>query len=32
MSKRAMKGFLGNRKMRRQLMKQFKGADLNKEG
>jgi signal recognition particle subunit SRP54 len=28
MSKRAMKGFLGNRKMRRQLMKQFKGADL----
>lgn len=28
MSKRAMKGFLGNRKMRRQLMKQMKGADL----
>jgi len=33
MSKRAMKGFMGNRKMRRQLMKQFKGADLaSKEG
>jgi signal recognition particle subunit SRP54 len=31
MSKRAMKGFLGNRKMRRQLMKQFKGTDFAKE-
>jgi signal recognition particle subunit SRP54 len=28
MSKRAMKGFMGNRKMRRQLMKQFKAADI----
>ncbi len=28
MSKKAMKGFMGNRKMRRQLMKQFKGADF----
>jgi signal recognition particle subunit SRP54 len=31
MSKRAMKGFLGNRKMRRQLMKQSKGTDFAKE-
>ncbi|MCJ7561560.1 MAG: signal recognition particle protein Srp19, partial [Thermoplasmata archaeon] len=31
MSKKAMKGFMGNRKMRRQLMKQFKGADFSKE-
>jgi signal recognition particle subunit SRP54 len=28
MSKKAMKGFMGNRKMRRQLMKQFKGVDI----
>jgi signal recognition particle subunit SRP54 len=28
MSKRAMKGFMGNRKMRRQLMKQFNAADI----
>jgi signal recognition particle subunit SRP54 len=28
MSRKAIKGFMGNRKMRRQLMKQFKGADL----
>ena len=28
MSKKAMKGFMGNRKMRRQLMKQFKGMDI----
>ena len=28
MSRKAMKGFMGNRKMRRQLMKQFKGADI----
>jgi signal recognition particle subunit SRP54 len=33
MSRKAMKGFMGNRKMRRQLMKQFKGADFSvKEG
>ncbi len=31
MSKKAMKGFMGNRKMRKQLMKQFKGADFTKE-
>ncbi len=31
MSKKAMKGFMGNRKMRRQLMKQFKGAEFSKE-
>jgi signal recognition particle subunit SRP54 len=28
MSKKAVKGFMGNRKMRRQLMKQFKDADV----
>ena len=28
MSRKAIKGFMGNRKMRRQLMKQLKGADL----
>jgi len=28
MSKKALKGFMGNRKVRRQLMKQFKGADF----
>jgi len=28
MSKKALKGFMGNRKIRRQLMKQFKGADF----
>ena len=28
MSRKAVKGFMGNRKMRRQLMKQFKDADL----
>ena len=28
MSRKAIKGFMGNRKMRRQLMKQFKDADL----
>ncbi len=28
MSRKAIKGFMGNRKMRRQLMKQFKNADL----
>jgi signal recognition particle subunit SRP54 len=28
MSRKAVKGIMGNRKMRRQLMKQFKGADL----
>lgn len=28
MSRKAIKGFMGNRKMRRQLMKQFKGADM----
>jgi signal recognition particle subunit SRP54 len=32
MSRRALKGFMGNRKMRRQLMKQFAGADFAKEG
>ncbi len=33
MSRKAMKGFMGNRKMRRQLMKQFKAADITaKEG
>ncbi len=33
MSRKAIKGFMGNRKMRRQLMKQFKNADLaTKEG
>ena len=30
-SVKAMKGFMGNRKMRRQLMKQFKDFDLAKE-
>ena len=28
MSRKAVKGFMGNRKMRRQLMKQFKDADI----
>jgi signal recognition particle subunit SRP54 len=28
MSRKAVKGFMGNRKMRRQLMKQFKDADM----
>lgn len=28
MSRKAIKGFMGNRKMRRQLMKQFKDADI----
>jgi signal recognition particle subunit SRP54 len=28
MSKKALKGFMGNRKVRRQLMRQFKGADF----
>jgi signal recognition particle subunit SRP54 len=32
MSRRALKGFMGNRKMRRQLMKQFAGADFAKGG
>jgi signal recognition particle subunit SRP54 len=27
---KAMKGFMGNRKMRRQLMKQFKDLDIQK--
>ena len=32
MSKKAMKGFMGNRKMRRQLMKQISGSGMAKDG
>ena len=32
MSRKAVKGFMGNRKMRRQLMKQFKDADISAKG
>lgn len=32
MSRRAVKGFMGNRKMRRQLMKQLKGAEMSVRG
>jgi signal recognition particle subunit SRP54 len=31
MSRKAMKGFMGNRKMRRQLMKQLKGSGFAQE-
>jgi hypothetical protein len=31
MSRKAMKGMLGNRKMRRQLMKQLKGSGFGAE-
>jgi len=31
-SRKAMKGFMGNRKMRRQLMKQMKGSGFEQEG
>jgi signal recognition particle subunit SRP54 len=30
-SRKAMKGFMGNRKMRRQLMKQMKGSGFDQE-
>jgi len=30
-SRKAMKGFMGNRKMRRQLMKQMKGSGFEQE-
>jgi signal recognition particle subunit SRP54 len=32
MSRKAVRGFMGNRKMRRQLMKQFKDADISAKG
>jgi len=32
MSRRAVKGFMGNRKMRRQLMKQLKGSEFVAKG
>jgi signal recognition particle subunit SRP54 len=32
MSRKAVRGFMGNRKMRRQLMKQFKDADMSAKG